>query len=128
MINQIEQHSIDKICANQSISNISVLIKELVDNSLDAKSNIITIDIDVSGLNYIELTDNGTGIDEQYFNNLCNRGTTSKLSNFNDIFNIKTMGLKSFLNNVQNSASPVCRFGSYIFGCTLHTCSSLYLI
>ena len=105
MINQIEQHSIDKICANQSISNISVLVKELVDNSLDAKSNIITIDIDVSGLNYIELTDNGTGIYEQYFNNLCNRGTTSKLSNFNDIFNIKTMGIKSFLNRISRASS-----------------------
>lgn len=96
MINQIERQSIDKICANQTISNISVLIKELVDNSLDAMSSLITIDIDVSGLKYIELTDNGSGIDKQFFDNLCERGTTSKLSTFNDIFNIKTMGKMIF--------------------------------
>jgi len=92
MINKIEQQSINKICANQSISNIPVLIKELLDNSIDASSSLISIDIDSSGLKYIEITDNGSGIKESFFQDLCVRGTTSKLSEFDDIFQIKTMG------------------------------------
>jgi DNA mismatch repair ATPase MutL len=93
MIQQIGRQSIDKICANQSISNIPVLIKELVDNSIDAKSDFISLDIDASGLKYIEIVDNGIGILSSNFEDLCKRGTTSKLKDFDDIFTIKTMGI-----------------------------------
>lgn len=96
MINQIERQSIDKICANQSISNIPVIIKELIDNSIDANSKLISLEVDANGLKHIEISDDGQGILSKNFEQLCKRGTTTKLKEFDDIFKVQTLGKLSF--------------------------------
>jgi DNA mismatch repair protein PMS2 len=94
MIKQFEENVINKLCANSTISNVSILIKEIIDNSIDAESNNIKIELKNNGVESICIIDNGSGIAEDNFENLCIRGATSKLESFNDIFKVKTHGFR----------------------------------
>lgn len=94
MIKQIDEISINKISANTSIPSIPDIIKELVDNSIDSGANFIRVSIVESGLDKIEIVDNGCGISEENLTNLCKRGTTTKIKDFDDIFKIQTMGFR----------------------------------
>lgn len=85
---------INQIAAGEVIENPSAVIKELVENSIDAKATQIDIDIDNYGLSKMVITDNGVGIEKDDLLKAPLRHATSKIENFNDLYNIRTMGFR----------------------------------
>ena len=72
MIRKLNQQSIKSLCVNQIISNLASCLKELIENSIDAKAKNIEIILCEYGTKEIIVKDNGTGINEEDFNLLGN--------------------------------------------------------
>jgi len=83
-----------KIAAGEVIENPSAVIKELVENSIDAKASSITIEIKDAGKAYIRVTDNGEGILEEDVILAFDRHATSKIKSIEDIYAIDTLGFR----------------------------------
>jgi DNA mismatch repair protein MutL len=83
-----------KIAAGEVIENPSAVIKELVENSIDAQASSITIEIKDAGKSYIRVTDNGEGILEEDVILAFDRHATSKIKSIEDIYAIDTLGFR----------------------------------
>ena len=94
MLQSLDTNTISQICANISIPSLPDIIKELVDNSIDSSATNIRLEIVEGGVEQIIICDNGTGIKEECFDTLCHRGTTSKLSQFEDVFKLSSFGFR----------------------------------
>ena len=94
MLKQLDKKTIDQICSNISIPSLTDIVKELIDNSLDSGCNLVRLEIVEGGTKSILISDNGCGIPASNFETLCQRGTTNKLSSFDDIFKIKSLGFR----------------------------------
>lgn len=84
----------DKIAAGEVVERPSSVVKELVENSLDAKSGRITIEIKDGGKEFIRITDDGIGMDREDAELCVLRHATSKIKSADDLFDIKTMGFR----------------------------------
>ncbi len=84
----------DKIAAGEVVERPSSVVKELVENSLDAKSGRITIEIKDGGKEFIKITDDGSGMDREDAELCILRHATSKIKSADDLFDIKTMGFR----------------------------------
>ncbi len=84
----------NKIAAGEVIERVSSVIKELVENSIDAKSRSIKIDLINAGLDSLSVTDDGTGMDKEDALLAFNRHATSKLLKEDDLFFINTLGFR----------------------------------
>ncbi|XP_065663477.1 mismatch repair endonuclease PMS2 [Hydra vulgaris] len=93
-IQPIDQSSIHHICSGQVILDLATAVKELVENSLDANGKIIEIRLKEYGKEYIEVSDNGDGIEENDFESLCLKHYTSKLKEFSDLTFVSTFGFR----------------------------------
>jgi DNA mismatch repair protein MutL len=96
-MNKIEIMSADlanKISAGEVIEKTVNVVKELVENSIDAKSTEITIDLIDSGIKSITVTDNGVGMTKEDALLAFSRHATSKITNLDDLFNIETLGFR----------------------------------
>lgn len=93
-INLLPEEIINQIAAGEVIENPSAVVKELVENSIDSGATQIDIDIEDSGLKRVTISDNGCGISKEDLEKAPLRHATSKISNFNDLYNIKTMGFR----------------------------------
>ncbi len=93
-IKVLSQNVADKIAAGEVAERPSAVVKELVENSIDAGADRITVEIKKGGITYISVEDNGKGIpyDEVEFAFL--RHATSKLRDIDDLFEIQTMGFR----------------------------------
>ncbi len=94
MIKKIDQSLIKKIAAGEIIERPSSIIKELVENSIDAKSTEIEIYIEKGGINQITVKDNGNGINSEELELAVTSHATSKLSTIDDLNNIQTLGFR----------------------------------
>ena len=94
MLKKLDDETISQICSNISIPSVTEIIKELMDNSLDSNADTIRLEIVEGGIKQIVICDNGCGISASNFDKLCQRGTTSKLYNFEDVFKIKSLGFR----------------------------------
>ena len=94
MLKKLDKNTIDQICSNISVPSITDIVKELIDNSLDSGCNLVRLEIVEGGTKSILLSDNGCGIPASNFETLCQRGTTTKLSSFEDVFKIKSFGFR----------------------------------
>jgi DNA mismatch repair protein MutL len=93
-INILPEKIINQIAAGEVIENPSGVIKELVENSIDANSTKIDIEIEDSGLKKIVIKDNGKGIPKDDLLKAPLRHATSKITSFNDLYSIRTMGFR----------------------------------
>jgi len=94
MIKKLNTEAISQICANQIIPDISAVVKELLENSLDAGASSIEIVFHESGKDKIEVKDNGSGIKHENFSILAQKGATSKLQSFEEIDNVASYGFR----------------------------------
>ena len=93
-IKQLSLDCSELICSAQVIRNLSDVIKELIENSLDSDANSIEIICKNYGLDGLEIIDNGTGIKEQDFNSIAKRHYSSKIAKFEDLKTILTHGFR----------------------------------
>lgn len=93
-INILDNLTIQKIAAGEVIENPSSIVKELVENSIDANSKSIIVDISNGGKTSIRITDDGDGIEEKDLKIAFERHSTSKLSSIDDIYSIMSLGFR----------------------------------
>ena len=94
MLKRLDQKTIDQITSNISIPSLTDIVKELIDNSLDSGCSLVRLEIVEGGTKSILVSDNGSGIPADHFGTLCQRGTTTKLKEFDDVFKIKSFGFR----------------------------------
>lgn len=93
-IKVMDEFLANKIAAGEVVERIVSIVKELVENSIDAKSDEIKIELVESGLREIKITDNGIGMDSNDAKMAFLRHATSKIYNDDDLFNINSLGFR----------------------------------
>ena len=93
-INILDDSTINKIAAGEVIERPSSIIKEVVENSLDAGAKTITIQIENAGKDMIKVIDNGSGIDADDINKAFLRHATSKIRRAEDLSNLHSLGFR----------------------------------
>lgn len=107
MIKILDQLLINKIAAGEVIERPASVVKELIENSIDAQATKIFIDLEDSGLKRIKIKDNGTGMSKQDAILCTERHATSKIKEDNDLTQIRTLG---FRGEALAAISAVSRF------------------
>lgn len=93
-IQLLSEETINQIAAGEVIENPASVVKELVENGLDAGATHIAIEIVEGGLKLIRVSDNGSGMGREDALLCIQRHATSKLQNFKDLFHLRTMGFR----------------------------------
>jgi DNA mismatch repair protein MutL len=93
-IKLLDEATINKIAAGEVIERPASIVKELVENSLDAKAAAITIEINNGGKTLISVSDNGGGILSEDLEQVFERHATSKIDDAEDLFNVLTLGFR----------------------------------
>ncbi|MGM9926332.1 MAG: DNA mismatch repair endonuclease MutL [Bacillus sp. (in: firmicutes)] len=91
---QLSDDLSNKIAAGEVVERPASVVKELTENSIDANSTIIEIEIEEAGLKTIRIIDNGDGIENDDVLKAFSRHATSKIKNENDLFRIRTLGFR----------------------------------
>ncbi len=94
MINVLDSSIVDKIAAGEVVERPASIVKELLENSIDAGASIITIEIKNGGIDLIRVTDNGCGISKDEIKIAFLRHATSKISTDKDLLNIQSLGFR----------------------------------
>lgn len=93
-INLLDASTISKIAAGEIIENPASIVKELVENSIDAKSKNITVEIENGGIDFLRITDDGTGIENEYLPLAFMRHATSKIMTIEDLYETYSLGFR----------------------------------
>ncbi len=93
-IQVLDQETINKIAAGEVIERPSSVVKELVENAIDAKATAITIEIKDGGISMIRITDNGSGIEGDEIAKAFLRHSTSKIRSVEDLLNVSSLGFR----------------------------------
>lgn len=90
----LDQQTIDKIAAGEVIERPSSIVKELVENAIDAKASAITVEIKEGGISFIRITDNGYGIEKEQVPLAFLRHSTSKIRSVEDLVTVSSLGFR----------------------------------
>lgn len=90
----LDSATIDKIAAGEVVERPSSVVKELVENALDACADAITVEIKEGGITFIRVTDNGSGIDSSQIRNAFMRHATSKIRSAEDLTHVVSLGFR----------------------------------
>lgn len=93
-IHVLDDATIDKIAAGEVVERPASVVKELVENAMDAGANAITVEIKDGGIEFIRVTDNGSGIEHNQLRNAFMRHATSKISSVVDLMYLHSMGFR----------------------------------
>lgn len=102
----LNQETIDKIAAGEVVERPCSVVKELVENAIDAGSTAITVEIKEGGISFIRITDNGCGIERDQVTVAFYRHSTSKIRSAEDLLTVKSLG---FRGEALSSISAVAR-------------------
>ena len=93
-IQRLDEKTIDQIAAGEVVDRPSSVVKELVENAIDANATAITIEIKEGGISFIRITDNGRGIPKAQVPIAFARHATSKLKSMEDLLTISSLGFR----------------------------------
>ncbi len=93
-ITVLDENTINKIAAGEVIERPASVVKELLENAIDAQASAVTVEIRDGGISYIRVTDNGCGIPEDEVKAAFLRHSTSKISSADDLFMISSLGFR----------------------------------
>lgn len=94
IINVLDDSTINKIAAGEVIERPASIVKELVENALDAGSTDITVEVRNGGIGFIRITDNGRGMEKEDMELAFLRHATSKIRSASDLYTIHTLGFR----------------------------------
>lgn len=94
MIQRLDKNTINKIAAGEVVERPMAVVKELVENAIDAGSSAITVEIKEGGISFIRITDNGSGIEKEDIPIAFLRHATSKIQCVEDLFTISSLGFR----------------------------------
>ena len=90
----LDQQTIDKIAAGEVVERPASVVKELVENSIDAGASAITVEIKNGGISFIRITDNGCGIEQEQVPLAFLRHSTSKIRQVEDLVTVSSLGFR----------------------------------
>ena len=90
----LDTHTINKIAAGEVVERPASVVKELVENSIDAKASSITVEIKNGGIDLIRVTDNGVGIPKDQVETAFLRHATSKITAAEDLYEVISLGFR----------------------------------
>ncbi len=91
---QLSDELSNKIAVGEVVERPASVVKELVENAIDANSTVIEIDIEEAGLSSIRVLDNGEGMETDDCKRAFRRHATSKIKDENDLFRVRTLGFR----------------------------------
>lgn len=93
-IQVLDQKTIDKIAAGEVVERPASIVKELLENAIDAKATAITVEIKDGGISFIRITDNGFGIEKEQIPLAFLRHSTSKIKSIEDLITVSSLGFR----------------------------------
>ena len=94
VIHVLDKHTAELIAAGEVVERPASVVKELLENSIDAGATQVTVSIESGGVKLIEISDNGTGIEAEYISTAFIRHATSKIEKPDDLNSIHTLGFR----------------------------------
>ncbi len=90
----LDQQTIDKIAAGEVVERPSSVVKELVENAIDAQASAITVEVKEGGISFIRITDNGCGMEKEQVPLAFLRHSTSKIRSVEDLATVSSLGFR----------------------------------
>ena len=93
-LSKLSDETINTLDSNKTFTHLSTIVKELIENSIDAKASKISIKLLKGGLELIEVKDDGTGMNKETLEKLCLRFTSTKIKSYDDLNSLETFGFR----------------------------------